>query len=613
LKLFYRRLLAELLLWFLPTIVFLIIYIGNYYFPLYSAVSHLYVIANLVFSVIFLKYLLIRTMGDQWGIRIASVVYGCLFFILIVYYFLVILGLASWHRVITKELIITYASQLPELSEAYNIHFELIVLGLLGLLIICITRSTWIIRFTHSVGAVSNKSRVTHLDYLAIVLIGLLSYNINFRLMNDVFGTDEPVSLTLMKKSAPSKEMANPELNAKEIQASKHYQTTKDIDKKNVILIVVDALRPDHMGVYGYDRNTTPNLNQLKEAENIILIKNVRASCGESSCALTSLGSSRYVHQQPEHPITLKHILQRYGYEIFMILGGDHSNFYNLREGYGYIDHYFDGSMAKGFYMNDDRFLLEKTYDLPDWNNKPVMIQYHLMSTHILGLRQKQYEKFLPFKKYSPFTKEPPNIEFTNSYDNAVLQADAVIAELLDTLKAKNYLNNAVVVITADHGEGLGDHEKYSHSNSVYEELLNIPLIVINYGVSTEFPQTSGQLLSQTDIAPTILHALHMPSPATWTGYPIQTQIKRDFVFFQMFAETGLYDLRDQKHLWKYWKNLSTQKEFAYDLSKDATEDQNLIAQISDNLKNEWRLQSAQNVSENVRILTPQEIKPTQY
>jgi len=593
LKLSIPRFFVELSLWYLPTLAFLSMYIGHYGFPFYSATAHLFVVTHFILIAVILRYLLIRLIGRKWGSIGASFIYGGLFFSLILYYCLVVIGLTSWRNVISSELMIAYASQLPELCEAFGISFGLLMASLLGLLVILIRLMLSVVHFTNTKFEVTSTTK--RYDHLATLALGLLFISSHFFMMNAVIGSEEPISLTLAKKTAHSNQSTNSSLNWKETEASQQYTIQQVSDKKNVILIVVDALRPDHMGVYGYERNTTPNLSQLMTKVNHFeVIRNVRSTCGASSCGLSSLDSSRYVHK-PERPMTLHNTLQRYGYRTTMILGGDHTNFYNLREEYGHIDDYFDGSMATGYYINDDRFVINKTRDLVVWNTQPIFIQYHLMSTHTLSFRLREYQQFLPSRKFTPFTSEPPNEEFTNSYDNAVLQADAMIAELLHILKEKNYLKNAIVVITADHGEGLGDHGKFSHSNSVHEELLRIPFILIDFGGSSKNVPTDARLLSQTDIAPTILHELKIPAPSTWMGFPIQTQIKRDFLYFRQSEEIGLYDLRDPEHLWKYWKNLLTKEEYVFDLSKDSTENYNLISKISEDLTNQWRLKSTLN------------------
>ena len=131
------------------------------------------------------------------------------------------------------------------------------------------------------------------------------------------------------------------------------YRPNPAAARRNVILIVVDALRPDHMGVNGYARDTTPNLSRLAKAGVVRNIGVAHASCSESSCGLLSLASSKYVHQFSSRPFTLQQVLVQHGYRIHLILGGDHTNFYGLKESYGKVDSYFDGSDEYGVAWDD--------------------------------------------------------------------------------------------------------------------------------------------------------------------------------------------------------------------------------------------------------------------
>jgi arylsulfatase A-like enzyme len=173
-----------------------------------------------------------------------------------------------------------------------------------------------------------------------------------------------------------------------------------------------------------------------------------------------------------------------------------------------------------------------------------------------------------------------------------VLQADAIIEQLLASLKGGNYLQDTLVVVTADHGESLGEHGFFSHTNSVREELLHIPLAFIRYKNGIEQDAVRNEkFVSQIDIAPTILHEFHMPIPSTWTGLPVQLEEERKFIFFQMVPNLGLYDIRDRDRVWKYWVNAKTLEEFAFDLRLDAGENTNLIASVPDWLRASWRTQ----------------------
>src|SRR5262249_18426624 len=308
-------------------------------------------------------------------------------------------------------------------------------------------------------------------------------------------------------------------------------------------------------------------------------VRGVRSSCSETACGLLSLTSSKYVFQFSNRPFTLQQVLKLHGYGIHMILGGDHTNFYGLKELYGEVDTYFDGAHASNSSMNDDQLVIDRAKSLNAWDGRPVMLQFHLMSTHVLGKRHESSIRYRPFASYFlPQFRTAENVErAVNFYDNGVVQADAMIGELLAILEAKHYLKNSLVVVTADHGEALGEHGIYVHGNSVYEETLRIPLMFLSYGYDPQPFDEQRRAVAQVDIAPTILAECGMALPKTWTGVPLQRFDKRDYTYFQERNDVGLIDYRDEANIVKFWTNTKSKRYFAFNLIRDEMEQSNTV------------------------------------
>ncbi len=150
----------------------------------------------------------------------------------------------------------------------------------------------------------------------------------------------EPVALTFFPTLAANliQTRLNQEANAEKLAIEKSrvekidriedmersaYQINPKSDRKNLVIIVVDALRPDHLGIYGYERDTTPNLRALQKSGMTRQVSGMRSSCAQSRCGLLSLTSSKFVHQLSNRPFTLQQVLKQHGYRIHMILGGD--------------------------------------------------------------------------------------------------------------------------------------------------------------------------------------------------------------------------------------------------------------------------------------------------
>ena len=363
--------------------------------------------------------------------------------------------------------------------------------------------------------------------------------------------------------------------DAKEDEARAAYVADTARKGRNLVLIVVDALRADHMGVYGYARDTTPTLSRLERAGLVRKAASMRSSCASSTCGLLSLSSSKFVHQFSARPILLHEILRRHGYRAHMILSGDHGSFYGLREAYGSLDSYYDGrSVRADRYMNDDALVLERLAGFPQWDGAPVMLQLHLMSAHILGRGGRGSGSLV------------------DSYDSGVQRADAAIGAILRLLQDKGYLDNALVAVTADHGEALGEHGLYNHTNSVREAVLKIPFLLISYGAAPRPPIDRAAFSAQVDIAPTLLAELGFARPSTWVGEPLQQGVSRPFSFFQQQDYVGLFDHRDPVEVWKYWINTRNGAEFVFNLRRDPGEHTNVLAEVAPARLSEWRLRA---------------------
>jgi arylsulfatase A-like enzyme len=163
------------------------------------------------------------------------------------------------------------------------------------------------------------------------------------------------------------------------------------------------------------------------------------------------------------------------------------------------------------------------------------------------------------------------------------------VRALLDMLEAKGYLSNTLVAITADHGEALGEHGMFVHMNSVREEALRIPLLLIAHGYTPELPLLPRAAPAQVDIAPTLLAELALPIPPTWQGRPLQAQQTDDCIYFEGNQNFGLIDRSDPARIMKYWANADSGAEHAFDLSADPHEQRDLFGAVPRATLLAWR------------------------
>jgi arylsulfatase A-like enzyme len=245
--------------------------------------------------------------------------------------------------------------------------------------------------------------------------------------------------------------------------------------------------------------------------------------------------------------------------------------------------------------MNDDQMVIDKLATMPRFDGNPVMFQFHLMSAHILRKRDDGHGPFQPEQRYLfPDSRDTgPGGEVLpgprNFYDNGVLRADDVIGQLMTLLKDKGYLEDSLVVITADHGESLGEHGLYHHANSVREEVLHVPLIMLAYGRPLKMPNPPRTFASQVDIAPTILRELDIPQPSSWVGRPLQFHQNIDVSFFTEHAYHGLIDHRDPSNQLKYTVDQDSGAKRVFNLSIDPHEERDLHDQLPAERLKDWQ------------------------
>jgi glucan phosphoethanolaminetransferase (alkaline phosphatase superfamily) len=601
------RVAIEAAAWYGMAGVFLAFYIGLVAAPSTSIAAHLHLLTDCLLVLACVRIALCAIGVPRPLFRLLSAAIVALpFTALALYYGLVIVGVRSWGRVITWDMVASYLPQAPLLMEASGLSFPLVMAGLalaaaalIGIAWIFIGRLDWVPLL------VARMSRST----LALATIGVFlaaTVDIHEELVLPPFAAQEPFSLTLFPASASTRlqthgmdRAAALRRDAIEQTARASYRPDPNAAHRNVILIVSDALRADHLPIYGYARDTTPNLSKLAATGVLRHSQPVHSVCSESVCGLLGLAGSRYVHQFSNRMVVLQEVLSKHGYRTAMIMGGDHTHFYGLRDFYGKVDSYFDGSMAAaGRYSNDDRVVLEQVAAMPKFDGKPLMLQVHLMSTHLLSRREDQFAVFQPSGSYffmgnrtlgaDGKTYEKP----VNYYDNGVRQFDFMVTQIIESLRKNGYLENAVVAITGDHGESLGDHGNWTHQNSLYEEELRVPFLVASFGYRPERPLDKHPFPSQVDIAPTILEELGMPRPSSWTGLPMQGEAQHEVVYFEQGALIGFLDPRDPKKPWKYFEDGRAKKVYAFDLAADPKETRNLFDEVPSAMKQDWWLKT---------------------
>ena len=166
-------------------------------------------------------------------------------------------------------------------------------------------------------------------------------------------------------------------------------------------------------------------------------------------------------------------------------------------------------------------------------------------------------------------------------YDGEIRYTDEVIGRLLASLEAIGFLDNAVVVVTSDHGEEFGEHGGVLHGGKLFEELLHVPLIISGAGIDRGIVDPS--LVSLVDIAPTLLSLAGLEIPDAMEGRSVfDRPASEQFQDQRVFAQYGdqLYCVRTPR--WKLIQRTSNQRVKLFDLHRDPGEQRNLSARRPD-------------------------------
>jgi arylsulfatase A-like enzyme len=265
----------------------------------------------------------------------------------------------------------------------------------------------------------------------------------------------------------------------------------------NILLITIDALRPDHLGCYGYRRNTSPNIDKL--AEEGVLFTQAISQTPWTGGSLASILTATYpsTHHVNEFGniinkslVTLPEVFKRKNYYTAAV--GETGHFKALT------------SFERGFdYLFDSKDTLGSTKDIIKWirnfKNKKFFVWIHFFDyphapyvppypfNQMFVTNNKS--KHLPIGKGNEFYGVIPewvainNITdvdyYISQYDGEIAFVDSLIGEILNTLKNENLDKKTIIIISADHGESLGERDLYfQHGDCLYNHEIRVPLII---------------------------------------------------------------------------------------------------------------------------------------
>jgi len=310
----------------------------------------------------------------------------------------------------------------------------------------------------------------------------------------------------------------------------------------NVLFISIDTLRSDHLGCYGYGRNTSPHIDAL--AARGVRLENHIASAPSTLPSHASMMTSLYPSAHGaevrtkrslgDEVLTLAEALQREGYRTAAFTGGGQLNrSYHLDQGF---DVYSDRGGGVGPVVNrtiqwldagEDGgrpfFLFVHTYEPHHPYNPPAPYDSRFTVPEMLAKFGNRVPiDLLEDVKRGERVLRPGELEHIEAlYDGEIRYTDDHLERLFESLRDKGLWERTLVIFTSDHGEEFGEHGVVGwHGHTLYDELLLVPLIVRFPGDALAGRVVTAQTRS-VDLYPTILDVVGVKPPDRIQGVSI--------------------------------------------------------------------------------------------
>jgi len=368
----------------------------------------------------------------------------------------------------------------------------------------------------------------------------------------------------------------------------------------NVIFIVIDTLRADRLGCFGYGRNTTPHIDKL--ASESILFKNAIAPSPWTCPSIGALFTSRYPASLgiteasiniADKFVLLSEIFKEHNYRTHGIIS---SVYVSGKYGYAQGFDSYDEENAKGEQDISSPSITGKAISFIEQNrNNKFFLFHHWFDPHYSYMQHKKYNYYPDYKGpiYSgmninelwfkaPYMSTNDIAYIKALYDSEIAFTDEYIGAFINRLKALGLYDDALIILTADHGEEFserGDHY-IGHTRKLFQEMIHVPLIIKLPG-KTKGITTEGAI-GLIDTMPTIAAFLNLKIPDRYkcAGKAINLETPDLRHNSMIFSETR-WALNFQSvisHGWKLIQYPEMGIKMLFNLGEDPGEAKNLIA-----------------------------------
>ena len=298
-------------------------------------------------------------------------------------------------------------------------------------------------------------------------------------------------------------------------------------DPRRVVLLFVDTLRPDRLGLYGYGRDTTPVLDAW--AEGATVFTEARSVAPWTLPSVQAAFSGRLPEAWAEGP-QLPELLAAAGLRVDGVAFNA-----NLTPtfgfGHGWSHYHYTGPRTAAETVDEALALLEASPD------QDLFLMAHFLDTHLPyeepealrrlwagphpeGLPERILRKDLLEIDATDPAQEHLRTYVSDRYDQALRHVDTEVARLLEAVAASDPSGDDIVILMSDHGEELWEHGGVEHGHALWEEVVRVPLVIRAPGLEAGRVDLPVSLL---DLTPTVLDLLGLPQPGDGPGRSART------------------------------------------------------------------------------------------
>ena len=371
--------------------------------------------------------------------------------------------------------------------------------------------------------------------------------------------------------------------------------------KLNILVIVIDTLRADHLGCYGYFRNTSPTIDKI--AEEGVLFENFYASGIPTGPGFTSIITGLY-------PISHKYYITPYNVPNTYQLDDNIPTLAEILWDKGYttaaVDNLINWPSHPKHFVRGYEYYMNPSKGTKWKGHRPGQVRASQVNEKALPwIRQHSYERFFLFIHYwdphMPYnqpdtyktafkhenlndlkvTETPAGYKYVpgwgrvdqlpkqshnksiNLYDGEILYVDNAISDVISTLEEEGILDETLIIITSDHGEQLGQHAIWGHAG-LHEAVVKIPLIIRNPKILPKGLRVK-EYAQHVDIVPTILELAGVNTKTTFDGHSLLNAIKgqktREYAVCETWGERCII-----KNEWKLIIHYETEMKILNDV-----------------------------------------------